>query len=87
MQMQFGLGNFFQKKVTLEDSGIVPDIIPEMFTEKTVLRVRPPPSPNPPSRCVGCSRPRTQSRIGSGERRQSGCCAFPDLLHLDFLLV
>ena len=40
MQMQFGLGNLFNKKVTLQESGIVPDVFPEMFDEKTVLRVK-----------------------------------------------
>jgi hypothetical protein len=55
--MQFGgLGNFFQKKVTLEDSRIVPDIIPEMFEQKTVLRVQPPPCP-PPADVQGAAGP------------------------------
>jgi phosphatidylethanolamine-binding protein (PEBP) family uncharacterized protein len=40
VQMQFGLGNLFNKKVTLQESGIVPDVFPEMFDEKTVLRVK-----------------------------------------------
>jgi len=47
--MQFGLGNLFGggsksgpagKKVSLQEAGIVPDIVAEPFEEKTVLRVK-----------------------------------------------
>lgn len=69
--MQFGFGNLFNKKVTLQDSGIVPDIIPEMFTEKTVIRVRPPPTLPYPADMQSAAGPEHNPEYGPGERRSA----------------
>jgi len=41
LQMQFGLGNMFKgKEETAEEAGLVPDVWPEPFETKSVLRVK-----------------------------------------------